>query len=94
MVTPPFAEYISGHSVQSGVVAQVPTDMFGEVAFTDYTHTSLGFAPREFENFFHFAQESAISRLYGGIHFRSAIELGLEQGQCIGEKVSMKNFKK
>ena len=30
------------------------------------------------------AQEAAISRLYGGIHFRAAIERGVEQGVCIG----------
>jgi hypothetical protein len=94
VVTPPFPEYTSGHSVQSSAVAQVLTEMFGEVAFIDDTHASLGFDPREFENFFAFAQESAISRLYGGIHFRSAIELGMEQGHCIGEKVSKVKFKK
>jgi hypothetical protein len=94
VVTPPFPEYTSGHSVQSGAVAQVLTDMFGEMAFTDNTHASRGFASRNFENFLDFAQESAISRLYGGIHFRSAIELGLEQGQCIGEKVNQIMFNK
>ncbi len=30
------------------------------------------------------AEEAGISRLYGGIHFHSAIVDGLEQGRCIG----------
>ncbi len=30
------------------------------------------------------AEEAGVSRLYGGIHFRSAIERGLDQGRCIG----------
>jgi hypothetical protein len=34
------------------------------------------------------AEETAISRLYGGIHFRSAIERGIEQGKQIGQQVS------
>jgi hypothetical protein len=34
------------------------------------------------------AEEAAVSRLYGGIHFRAAIEHGLEQGVCIGERVT------
>jgi hypothetical protein len=34
------------------------------------------------------ANEAAISRLYGGIHFRAAIERGVEQGLCIGKAVS------
>ena len=34
------------------------------------------------------AEEAALSRLYGGIHFRSAIERGLEQGRCIATHVN------
>ena len=94
IVTPPFPEYPSGHSVQSAAVAQVLTDMFGEVAFTDNTHASLGYAPRTFMSFFAFAEEAAISRLYGGIHYRTAIERGLEQGRCIGQRVNALEFKK
>src|SRR6266540_723195 len=93
VVTPPFPEYPSGHSVQSSATAQVMTDMFGEVAFTDNTHASLGYAPRTFISFFAFAEEAAISRLYGGIHYRAAIERGLEQGQCIGQRVNALQFK-
>lgn len=93
MDTPPFPEFTSGHSVQSGATAQVLTDLFGEVTFTDHTHDHRGFAPRAFASFFAAADEAAISRLYGGIHFRSAIELGLEQGKCIGRKVSALKFK-
>jgi hypothetical protein len=94
VVTPPFPEYPSGHSVQSSATAQVMTDMFGEVAFTDNTHASLGYAPRIFSGFFAFAEEAAISRLYGGIHYRAAIERGLEQGRCIGQRVSALEFRK
>lgn len=93
VVTPPFPEYPSGHSVQSAAAAQVLTDMFGEVAFTDNTHASLGYAPRTFISFFAFAEEAAISRLYGGIHYRAAIERGLEQGRCIGQRVNALEFK-
>ncbi len=94
VATPPFPEYPSGHSVQSGAVAEVLTDMFGEdFTFTDHTHDDLGFTPRSFDSFFEFADEAAISRLYGGIHFRSAIENGIEQGKCIGEKINALQFK-
>ncbi len=83
--TPPFPEYTSGHSVQSAAAATVLTALFGDVAFTDHTHDALGLAPRSFGSFEEFAQEAAVSRLYGGIHFRAAIERGLTQGQCVGE---------
>jgi hypothetical protein len=47
----------------------------------------LGYAPRVYASFQEAAQEAAISRLYGGIHFRAAIENGLQQGQCVGNQV-------
>lgn len=85
LITPPFPEYPSGHSTQSGAAEVVLAAIFGaEFAFTDATHEADGLAPRPFPSFAAAAQEAAMSRLYGGIHFRAAIDLGLEQGRCIG----------
>ncbi|MGH2673816.1 MAG: vanadium-dependent haloperoxidase [Actinomycetota bacterium] len=67
--TPPFPEYTSGHSIQSGAWAQVMTDLFGTMAFTDHTNDDRGFEPRSFSSFFEAAREAAISRLYGGHPF-------------------------
>ncbi|MEX1020154.1 MAG: vanadium-dependent haloperoxidase [Litorilinea sp.] len=87
--TPPFPEYTSGHSVQSSAAAAVLTALFGpDYAFTDDTHAQLGLAPREFSSFEAAAQEAAISRLYGGIHYRMAIEAGLDQGACVAASVN------
>ena len=84
LITPPFPEYPSGHSTQSGAAAAVLTSLMGEnFAFTDRTHARDGLAPRRFASFAAAAEEAGISRLYGGIHFRAAIERGLEQGRCI-----------
>jgi hypothetical protein len=86
LITPPFPEYPSGHSTQSGAAALVLTSLFEEnFAFTDRTHERDGMAARRFPSFEAAAEEAGISRLYGGIHFRSAITLGLEQGRCIGQ---------
>jgi hypothetical protein len=94
LVTPPFPEYTSGHSVQSGAAAQVLTDIFGRrFAFVDRTHEDRGLPARTFASFLHAAREAAISRLYGGIHFRPAIVRGLEQGRCIGQAVSALEFR-
>ena len=82
--TPPFPEYPSGHSTQSGAAAAVLTNLFGEnFAFEDKTGARAGLAPRNFPSFNAAADDAGISRMYGGIHFRSAIERGLEQGRCI-----------
>jgi hypothetical protein len=87
LITPPFPEYTSGHSVQSAAAAQVVTDLLGRVAFTDRTNEATGIPPRSFASFMDAAREAAVSRMYGGIHFRAAIDRGLEQGICVGRRV-------
>jgi hypothetical protein len=85
--TPPFPEYPSGHSVVSMAAAETLTNLLGTQVFTDETHIIYGhelFA-RSYTSFVAAASEAAISRLYGGIHYRYAIENGMEQGRCIGE---------
>ena len=84
--TPPFPEYPSGHSTVSGAMDAVLTAFFGEnYAFEDKTGSPDGRNPRNYKSFHEAAEEAGISRLYGGIHFRSAIVDGLAQGRCIGE---------
>jgi hypothetical protein len=87
IATPPFPEYTSGHSTQSGAAAFVLTDLLGNVEFVDDTHADLGLASRRFSSFAEAAQEAAISRLYGGIHYRAAIERGVDQGVCVGDVI-------
>jgi PAP2 superfamily len=83
--TPPFPEYPSGHSTQSGAAAAVLTALYGEnFAFEDATHADDGLPARSYPSFAAAAEEAAMSRLYGGIHFRAAIERGLDQGKCVG----------
>lgn len=84
LTTPPFPEYPSGHSTQSGAAATVLTSLMGDsVSFEDKTPTTDGLKPRTFASFWDAANEAGISRLYGGIHYRAAIEQGLAQGRCI-----------
>lgn len=86
--TPPFPEYTSGHSVISTAAAVVLTAQFGDsFAFTDSTEVSYGLPVRSFNSFKQAAAEAAISRLYGGIHYRRAIEQGTLQGAKVGEHV-------
>jgi hypothetical protein len=83
--TPPFPEYSSGHSVISNAAAAVLTDVFGDgFAFTDSTEMAYGIPPRSFPSFVDAAAEAAMSRLYGGIHYRRAIEQGSAQGKRLG----------
>lgn len=87
--TPIFPEYVSGHSVVSETAAQVLSGLFGTVAFKDTTHSIFNhdLPVRSFTSFEAAAGEAAISRLYGGIHFRIGIENGLKQGRCIAQTI-------
>lgn len=83
--TPPFPEYTSGHSVVSGVAASVLTEIFGDnFYFDDDTEVAYGLPVRSFNSFKEASREAAESRLYGGIHYRSAIEVGMDQGEKLG----------
>jgi predicted outer membrane repeat protein len=86
--TPPFPEYPSGHSVVSGASAVILTQLYGDVALVDRTHLERQLLPRTFPTFDAMAEEAAMSRLYGGIHYAMSIENGLEQGRCIGQHVN------
>ncbi len=86
--TPPFPEYTSGHSVISATASTILTHLFGDhFSFTDDTEEEFGLPQRKFNSFTQAAKEAAISRLYGGIHFRDAIENGVKEGEQIGKFV-------
>lgn len=89
--TPPFPEYSSGHSVVSGAASTALTDIFGDnFQFDDDTEVLFGLPIRSFNSFNEAADEAAISRMYGGIHFRTAIVVGVKQGRELGKFVAEK----
>jgi hypothetical protein len=86
LITPPFPDYVSGHSTFSAAAATILARFFG----TDNIPFATGsdFLPdtvRQFTSFSAAAAEAAISRIYGGIHFRSATDDGLTEGVEIGQ---------
>ncbi len=94
--TPPFPEYTSGHSVVSGSASTVLTEIFGDnFNFSDDSELRYGLPIRNYTSFNQAAQEAAISRMYGGIHYRAAVEVGIGQGINVGnlvnEKLKFKN---
>ena len=91
IVSPSFPEYTSGHSCVSGASSQILTGVFGDnFAFTDSTELQFGLAPRSFKSFKDAAAQAAISRMYAGIHYRPACEVGIKQGQAVGNFVLSK----
>lgn len=89
--TPPFPEYTSGHSGISTAASVILSKVYGEnFAFADSTEVEYGLPVRSFTSFAQAAEEAAISRLYGGIHYRRAIEQGQVQGRKVGALVLAK----
>jgi hypothetical protein len=86
--TPPFPSYVSGHAVVSAAAAEVLTDIYGDnFSYTDTSEIEFGIAERSFTSFRNAAAEAALSRLYGGIHYRFDNLEGNKVGKRLGEMV-------
>ena len=86
--TPPFPEYTSGHSTISAAAAEVLTSLMGEsITFTDSTEYKFGHGVMSFKSFKEAAAMASISRVYGGIHFRSGCDEGAKMGVKVGQNV-------
>ncbi len=89
--TPPFPEYTSGHSVISSAAAVMLTSMLGDnFAFSDSVEMEYGLPVRSFTSFLQASEEAAVSRLYGGIHYRPAIVEGVKEGRALGQMVVLR----
>lgn len=71
LVTPPHPSYVSGHATVSGAAAEILKHAF----------------PLDASQIDAWAEEAAMSRLYGGIHYRFDNEAGLTLGRQIGKAV-------
>ena len=91
IITPPFPEYTSGHSVISGASSTILTHLFGEnVAFTDSTEVQFGLEARHYNSFKEAGEQAAMSRIYAGIHYRPACAEGFKQGVAVGNLIIQK----
>jgi hypothetical protein len=89
--TPPFPEYTSGHSVVSTTAAHLLTGLYGDdFSFNDTVEVVYGLPERSYPSFAAAAEEAAISRVYGGIHYPVAVDQGVWQGREVGQYVARK----
>jgi membrane-associated phospholipid phosphatase len=92
IATPGHPEYPSGHSCASGAAATVLSDEFGErTRFTVESDLLLG-VTRSFKSFTEALQEVANARIFSGIHFRTACEVGQGLGRTIARYVRESRF--
>lgn len=87
--SPAFPEYTSGHSVGSGAAAGMLTHLLGDnVGFLDTIGRQNGYPDRSYRSFWEAADQAALSRLWGGIHYPMGIEQGVPQGAKVAELVA------
>jgi len=97
-VTPPFAEYTSGHSAFSGAASQVFNDFAGTTPFKATLTVTIAKGSSKiesgvpaadttlsFKSFNEAADQAGFSRRYGGIHFEQADLNGRTLGRQIGD---------
>jgi len=85
--SPPFPEYMAGHSALSAAAATSLIAVVGNVPFEDSTHVAIGHPVRKFASIRSAGDEAGMSRIYGGIHFPSGVAVGRTVGNCVGDHV-------
>jgi hypothetical protein len=87
--TPAIPDFTSTHSVLGGATSEVLRQYFhnDDIPFTTTSGVPFAGLTRSFSSFSQAAAENGESRIYAGIHFRSAVEDGIQQGQKIGRFV-------
>lgn len=94
---PPFPAFYSGHATQAAATAVALTTVFGEnFEFTDDTNTfiprdnvhGVDYKPRDYKSFWAAAEETAMSRFYGGIHTQYDNSIGIAEGKKIGQNIN------
>jgi hypothetical protein len=101
--TPPFPDYLSGHSSMGGVFAGVMTKFFGNDVSFNAVSQELPGVVRNFDgftepdgtfrnSFYEAGMEDALSRVYGGVHVREACIESFDMGMNVGTFVANNLF--
>ncbi|HTE28029.1 vanadium-dependent haloperoxidase [Flavitalea sp.] len=88
LITPAYPDYPSGLAGIYTPIMRVLTREFGDIPVTDKTYVWNGSAARHYASFTKLAEEAAISRLYGGIHYRWTQNYTLEIGKKFGDEIA------
>lgn len=88
IVNPATPEYPSLRSTMAYAATQVFINRYGDIEFTDNTHTILNLDERIYSSFTEMGEEAAYSRLYAGTNLRSTVENSEYHGRCIAQRAN------
>lgn len=85
--TPPHPEYPSGHTVNSTAMATILAQIFGDDPGKEPISVTITGINRQWNTFTEGTEEVIDARVYSGIHFRTADEVGSRLGGQIAQYV-------
>lgn len=86
--TPPYPEYTAGHPTISRATAIILTHLFGDnFSYQDTSELNYVGLQRHFDSFLKASEETTISRVYGGIHYKNTVDISALQGKKIGDYI-------
>lgn len=98
--TPPYSDFPANHATFAGAFTYALTTLFGNnVHFTNGTYkgqqvtidgNTIDMGSYNYNSFYELANDIAISRVYGGIHTRHAVEEGIKQGIKTAQNIDKK----
>lgn len=86
--TPNYPEYPAAHTLLTAAFMEILTELFGEnYDYTDNTYAFKGIV-RSYDSFSDALDEAGWARIYGGIHYRPAVDASKELGKEVGSNVN------
>ncbi len=86
--TPPYPEYTSGIMSIFGPLTQVLIREFGDIPVTDDAYAWRGLPARHFASLSALAEDVALSRVYGGLHYRFTQYISIDMGKRLGDRIA------
>jgi PAP2 superfamily len=88
--TPPHPEYPSGHACFAGATERVLQEFFGDRTSFSLTNPAVR-GTRTYQSFSQMGKELEDARVWGGIHYRTAVAHGSELGHHVAD-YGLKNY--
>ncbi|MBO9203496.1 MULTISPECIES: vanadium-dependent haloperoxidase [Niastella] len=86
--TPPYPEYTSGLVGFYAPYIQVLIRSYGDIPVTDNAYEWRGLPARQFTSLSALLDEAALSRIYGGLHYRFTQEISIRFGKVLGNEIA------
>ncbi|OQP47705.1 hypothetical protein A4D02_30755 [Niastella koreensis] len=88
LITPPYPEYTSGLVGIHAPYVQVLIKQFGDIPVTDNAYDWRGLPARNYKSLSAMLDEAAVSRIYGGLHYRFTQEISIKFGKELGNEIA------